>query len=561
MSETRHSPAATTGIHPNEDDGLSRTAEVGLVRRGDVLFAGIVLLLGLFSTYYPTLLSGFRLLQQDLGDPRLVNYILEHGFRWVSRWPTHESLWSPPFYYPAPEVGALHDTLLGMGPIYWPFRWLGAAPDTAYQGFMLAVSVLNFVAAYAFMRVGARTSATASAAGAFLFAFANPRTARVLHQQLVASYLPVLAVLCLVLAFRAETSPRRRAWIVAFFACWVAQMWSGFYWAWYLVFGLCIALVWALPRSESRRVLRQVFRDAPRTTLVATAAAGALVAPMLLAHLHAAARVGFHDFQGDVLPRTAHLASWLYMGTPNLVYGLLQEGEPFRSLPIPVEQQLGLGLITTTAAVWGLWAERRRPLVGVLAQVGITLVVVSTVLPGGFTLWRWIYELVPGAPAIRSPARAALVNLLPLALGFALALGRLEKAGRYRLAAFLLALCVIEQVRVQPSFDKLESRAQVASIRDGVPDECGAFYVINRVAPDAEAAFNPWKYHLDAMWAQLDVAIPTVNGYSGFQPRGWRPVYDNVVRTAGDQRRLEAALRRWLGPEFERLCTVEVSLP
>jgi hypothetical protein len=530
-------------------------------RAGQIAFACALLLIGLFSVYYPTLLSGFRQLQQNLGDPRLVNYVLEHGFRWVSRGPLHESLWAPPFYHPAPNVGALHDTLLGLGPLYWPLRWLGLPPDTAYQVFMLVVSVLNYAAAFAFMRLGLKVSTTAAAGGAFLFAFANPRTGRVLHQQLVAGYLPVLAVLCLVFLFRADSVTARRRWAAAVFVCWVAQMWSGFYWAWYLVFALCIAAVWSLARPGPRRAVAGALRDTWAVVFLSAAAALALTVPMVLQHLAAAAEVGFHDFEADVLPRTARLASWLYMGTPNLSYGLLQEGALFQSIPIPVEQQLGVGLITLLAVIWGLWTHRERRLVVVFVQVALTLALLSTVLPGGFTLWRWVYDLVPGAGAIRAPARSGVFILLPLAVGFALALARLEGRGRHLLAAGLLALCVIEQVRYQPSFDKLTSRAEVASIRNAVPPDCAVFYAVNRVAEDTDVAFNPWKYHLDAMWAQLDVGIPAVNGYSGFQPAGWRPLYPNVVRTVEERDQLESVLSEWLGEEMGGACMVEVTLP
>ncbi len=530
-------------------------------RLGAFVFAGLLLALGLFSAYYPTLLSGFRQVQPNPGDPRLLTYVLEHGFRWLTRWPLHEGLWAPPFYFPTPDAGAFTDVLLGMGPLYWIWRWLGMAPDTAYQAFTLGVATLNFVAGYAFVRVAAGASASASAAGAFLFAFANSRTAHVLHQQVMAGYLPVLAVLCLVLLFRAESLRERRIWTGLFFACWVVQMWSAFYWAWYLVFCLFLAAVWAVASPRWRPGLVRTLRETGWAIPVAAVGAVLLTLPLVLAYLGAASQVGFRDFDIDVLPHTARLASWLYMGTPNLVYGLLQGSPPFQALPGPVEQQLGVGLVTTAVALWGLWAHRTSNLVRLLAVVGITLVVLSTVFPGGVAPWRWVHAVFPGAGAIRAPARSGVVLLLPLALGFGLALSRLEGRGRFLLAAALLAVCAIEQVRYQPSYDKLEARAQAATIRDALPSGCATFYMVNRAAPGARLAYEPWKYHLDAMSAQLDLDIPTVNGYSGLQPSGWRPLYVNTVRTDDDEARLRAALDTWLEGRGAPACMVEVSLP
>ena len=529
---------------------------------GGWVLAGLLLVVGLFSTFYPTLLSGFDRLQQDLGDPRLVNYLLEHGFRWVGRWPGHTSLWDPPFYYPAANVGALHDALLALGPLYWPWRVLGLLPDTAFQLFMLTVSVLNFWVAWLFMRSALSLSPTASAGAAYLFAFANPRTARMLHQQLVAGFLPVLAVLALVMAFRAPDPVGRRRWLAAFFLLWVAQMWAGFYWGWYLVLALFVAGVWALFGRSSRTAVFTILEADFVFLAAGLVVSGALVAPMILHHLDAAAQVGLHDFSTEVLPRTARWASWLYMGTPNLPYGLLQEGPLFSALPVPVEQQLGLGIGTSAVALWGLWTARSRPLVRAFLWTGVALVLVSTVLYGEFTLWKWVHAWVPGAKAIRAPARTGLVLLLPLAAGFGLAQARLEARGSHLIAALLLGVCLVEQVRFQPSFDKLAARSEVAEVVAAVPEGCEAFYAVTVPASTAPLPFRPWKYHLDAMWAGLELERPTVNGYSGFRPAGWAPLYDNVNRGPDDRARIDRSLAGWLGGNLEaRVCVVEMGAP
>ena len=39
--------------------------------------------LGVVMAHYPMIVSGFRRIQTDLGDTRLIHYLLEHGYRWV----------------------------------------------------------------------------------------------------------------------------------------------------------------------------------------------------------------------------------------------------------------------------------------------------------------------------------------------------------------------------------------------------------------------------------------------------------------------------------------------
>src|SRR5690242_4521261 len=82
-------------------------------------------LCGMLLAFYPVLFSGFARVSGDLGDSRLLNYLLEHDYRWLLRQPAHRDLWSPPFFYPEANVGAYSDILLSAGPCYWPWRLLG----------------------------------------------------------------------------------------------------------------------------------------------------------------------------------------------------------------------------------------------------------------------------------------------------------------------------------------------------------------------------------------------------------------------------------------------------
>src|ERR1043166_6388433 len=68
--------------------------------------------LGVMMVHHPMILSGFRRIQTDLGDSRLVHYLLEHGYRWVRGEPGHCDLWSPPFFYPVKNVAAFSELLL-----------------------------------------------------------------------------------------------------------------------------------------------------------------------------------------------------------------------------------------------------------------------------------------------------------------------------------------------------------------------------------------------------------------------------------------------------------------
>lgn len=73
-----------------------------------------------------------------------------------------------------------------------------------------------------------------------------------------------------------------------------------------------------------------------------------------------------------------------------------------------------------------------------------------------------------------------------------------------------------------------------------VPRDCAAF--VYTPPPDGWPA---WRSHIDAMWAARVAGIPTLNGYSGNVPPGWK-LDECQVRTPADRARLEDAVEAWI---------------
>ena len=69
-------------------------------------------LVGILFANHPMLFSGLSRIQLNHEDPRLINYLLEHGYLWLRGTPLHRELWNPPFYFPATNVLAYSDTML-----------------------------------------------------------------------------------------------------------------------------------------------------------------------------------------------------------------------------------------------------------------------------------------------------------------------------------------------------------------------------------------------------------------------------------------------------------------
>lgn len=531
--------------------------------------------------FHPMLLSGLRLIQRDWGDTRLNMYILEHGYRWLAGTPGHERLWSPPVFYPAPNTFAYSDVMLAIAPPYWLLRAMGLPPDTAFQWWELVMATLNYAAALLFLRRVARVGTPAAALGAAVFAFAGMRIAQLQHPHLLPEFYIVTAAYGAARLFgnekerelpgrdprdprasrapRAPTSRAAAGWIALLFASVVAELYSAFYYGWFLALSLAIAAALALAMRDTRAPLVAVVRRHARALAAACAASALALYPLASHYLAAARQVGVRDFP-SVLPLLPRPASWVYLGVENRAYGWLTWLHPFVTIPMAHEQRLGLGLVTTAVVAAGLWHARHRPLARLLALTSIVIVLCTTLWPGGITAWRVIYAVVPGASALRAVSRIGLLLLLPAAVGAALFVDALRLRG-WAGAVVLAAMAVVigaEQSQHLLSYDKYAGRRRVAMVADAVAPGCQAFLFTPR-----DGREDPWWYQADAMWASLATGVPTINGYSGNEPPGWM-LYDIVVRGAAHERTLAASLDAWARRwrlDRARLCVVSPTLP
>ena len=497
-------------------------------------------LIGVATTSYPTIVSGFRLVQGGLGDTRLVNFTLEHGYRWLMGWPLAESFWSPPIFFPATGVTAYTDLLLGVAPLYWVWRWLGAAPDTAYQCWMLVCWSLNFVAFYWLLRRSLATSVLASSVGAWFFAFASPRMAGVMHQQLMIQFFLVLMLASIVEIARSQdrntNSTRTRVWIALFFVAGVLQLNTAVYPLLYFSLGLtATAAIVAFSRS-GRSTAAQIFRT-HLATIAACAAAALLVAvPTILHYRDSAAAFGARPLPPHHLP---NLASWLLMGDYNLLWGGLHELPYFEWANRSLHHN-GIGVFAMVLCGVGLWHGRDRTIVRLMAAAVAVLFLITLRLPGDWSLWEPLRHIIPGGTSARAIARVGMVLLYPAAFGIALAIEGALLRRSWWVALLLLAPVVVEQIHRPLTYDKAAARSRVEAIADTVPRDIDAFLLTTTDGQQDRCV------HEDAMWVTFSAGVPTVNGRYGKRPgRCWqlRDVHYGNRRKAA---KIRANLDQWI---------------
>ncbi len=246
-------------------------------------------------------------------------------------------------------------------PAYAIWRTIGLPYDTAFQLWSMAVLSLDFVAFWLLLRRAIGASPLAAGFGSFLFAFGAPRVNQVGHEQLFSQFYVIAALYSLYRIFPQWREDSRRpapvAWLAVFFAAVVAQLYTGFYTGWFLLFALLVSGLWAGVLPMYRSVLIETLRRRWPAVAIGLAIAVAATVPLAAHYLEAARRIGFRQWP-DIEPMLPRPQSWLYLGPFSRLYRWQYGVRVFRSLVQDQEHRLGIGLATSVIAGIGLYWRR-----------------------------------------------------------------------------------------------------------------------------------------------------------------------------------------------------------
>jgi hypothetical protein len=506
-----------------------------------VLLPALFCAAGLVASMGPMIFSGFRVTQTEPGDVRLNHYLVEWTYRWLLH-PIQRSFWDPPAFFPARNVMAYSDLPLGGAPLYWLLRLVHIAPDTSFQLWLILLSVCNFTAAWLFLRRAFGVGAVAASLGALLFAFCLPRTHYAGHTQFWIHFYTVAAFYGVHQLFAGGR------WAAAFlFGGIVGQLYSGWYLGWFLIWSLCLLAVAALA-LDRRRLLAALARQW-LPLVVGAALAAAALAPLYVHYRATLATLGYRPWQ-QIEPGIPSAASWFlpseWAWLPWDRWFTRAFGYSY-SFVGPRRHFMGIGPVTTALCLFGLYRERRRLRVLLLAAL---LLYVSTTHFGDLYPYAALIEVVPGAGAISVVASVCLVMCVLLAAGLAFVCDRARWWG----AAALSLACFVEQGGTTPAFDKLELREAEAAIRADIPADCRVLFYRPSLVEQQPSA----NYQMRAMFAALEAGVPTVNGYSGNHPPDY-PFPDLAALKEIDDGVLAQRVGEWLrtqGAPPSELCVI-----
>lgn len=476
--------------------------------------------LGIVMAFYPTVQSNFLQTQENPGDSWLVNYFLEHSFQLLVNRDYSGELWSPSFFYPYKNVLAFSENLFGAAPVYWLFRTF-FSPDLAYQLWMISTCGLNFLS-FAFLMRSYRVGHILSGLGAFLFAFSLPRIAKIGHQQLLPQF---FTPLCFLIGWEFVKQPtKKRLTLILLFA--YLQVLAGIYLGWFLLFSLAIffGITYGL-YSEARIKLITYWRSNFKATIAITLGWLALMIITLFPYLEAKAVFGGRPYS-EVDPMIPRISSWFAVMPGSLWSSLLAWTS--QDLPMVNEHYLFAGFIVillTGISIYTLLYRQnvlsleKAWIVKICLLVFISIFCLSLRLPFGLSLWRVVYEVVPGASVIRAVSRIWTIAYFYLLIAAIISFDSLlnivivNTSKRLFIVSILCIVGVSEQLVLDiPSYEKAPYIKNVSEVNHLMQKDCDIAYL--SLNPKTEFYVD----QLSAMWAGIQTNIPVINGYSGNEP-------------------------------------------
>ena len=460
---------------------------------------------------------------------------------------------APNYFFPHPSTLGYNDGYLISGLLFHALRLLGFDPLIAYELVYATVRLIGFAATIV---LGVRVLALplwAAVLAAWLALVSINLLNQIEHSQMIyAAFLP-LGILLLVRLLdslhRLTEAPgaRREAWvniaaIGVLSAAWAVTAFYSFF-CFFLVSLLFMAAYSALRPQLMGAAIRGLIRH---PSVLAALVIGAAMTPVAVWTVYGATlmKSGAHPWSTGFNPRLFDLFN---VGPDNLVWSRLLAplyqalaGTPMvhSELAVGVPPIVLIGSLAALALLLG-WLARRLPgtaslrgdhagLVVALAIAAVLTVAFVLVFGRGTTAWRLLWTVLPGAKAIRVPARflVFVTPLTALCLAYVLtrALERISPQARIAAIAATFLVLSVEQYHANPTFTL--PRTSERAFYDSVPPppaQCRSFYVsLPRYAQGGSAEMNAYYLHaVDAMMIAALYRIPTVNGMASFLPSGW----------------------------------------
>ncbi|MGY2733207.1 hypothetical protein [Sphingomonas sp. UYP23] len=568
------------GEHLADSESTSRAIEPRSVH-GSV--AATLVFLGAMALFFRfPILSGFDLGFGARDDAIIEISILEH---WRNVLSGAEPWTTTAYFHPYTGTPGYNDGYFLYGVIYSFWR-LFADPFQADTLNIATFKAIGFVAAYLLVSRTLRWGRPAALVVALLWTTASSISLQAIHAQLQSVALLPVAMMLAIAIVRAERDARHRVarlLTVPLGALMAAWLLTTYYMAWFTIFSAGLFTVCWCATSGAWRPATLVALVRRHAGTLACGAVAFLVPvlPFLSVYIPKVRETGgdsYHAMLGYLVTpvidmvnvgRGNYVWGWLFRPLFALIGAILPADPALPNRVLGREHESGLPLIffiLVVTAAWRIIVRRRvgrdEPVSAELRAFALAMMI-AWLLTLQFWVaspWGLVFELVPGAKGLRTVSRYQLWLVLPfLLLVGAMWRERAHDLARLKpwLAAGVLAALVIENLSAESPAQLSRSlhRTALWSI-PAPPPGCASFYVVatRRNEPlFINAELDGWYPHnVDAMFLAERWRVPTINGFSTFNPPDWN--FANPRAADYEQRVMHYARRHGL----QNLCKLDV---
>jgi hypothetical protein len=485
--------------------------------------AGIGLVIGLLSIL-PYFGLHLDYVPGDVLDNRLCNYLLEHGYKWITGQES-ASFFDAPFFYPVRETIRYSENFIGSLAFYVPWRLLGFDRENSFQIWIVLGYVLNYLAA-AWVLKKLRFHWFAVAAGAYVFAFSQAVVTHSWHIQL--QYRFAIPLAWYFLHRFLEHFQAKHLLASLSFLAW--QLYCNVYEGYFLALFLAAVVLVELLTRPVIRAYRQTATGRSVLVHLSIVLGFVFVVGILARHYVSTASDTqlIAQRQAEVITMLPRPVSYLTSRAGSSEMGWMYDSI---NLPLKHEHIMFVGFMPWIGVLVLLAARKRA---GVKPEV--THAVLAMLLVMGLTLYWNGYSFyllltkIPGVAGIRAMTRIIMILIFPFALATAqilhLCLERLSRAKPAVAGVFVIVMAaalLFENHTAPYRYSKEEGRERIRMLDAQLPSQLpphavlAYLYTIGGATPkdDSDA------FEIDAMLAAQARNISTVNGYSATQPAGF----------------------------------------
>lgn len=481
-----------------------------------------MLLIGLYLVPISIYELDFSKIPGDFGDARFNNYVLEHGYKYISG--QVDSYWSAPFMYPYEKSISFSDNLLGTMPIYALFRVLDFSRETSFQLWLLVLFVLNYTCSYWVLKKWSNHNVI-SAVGAYIFAFSILLVGNIYNVQTMPRFIVPITFYFLWMYLK----NKNLAYLLGTGICLVYQFYCGIYLGFLLFYVLLFFFISFLLIFRDKTLVSQ-FKDKKVLfkTLSIIGFTLIILMPLMIPYYENSKIHGLRSFD-EVIGTIPTLRSYFFTSKEPILWQSLSEHGTI--LGAYWCHFLFLGALPWIALAISpiiLFSNKfdinNKKLLQVLT-LGLLLSMFFTLNFNGWTAYKLIY-LLPGFSSMRSINR--IINTEVVFFILIVVFVFLELSKRYKLVnklILVLPLFVIFDNMIYPKnimkYDKEESINKINVVKQHINEQNTTNKKNIVYLPLKNIGENPINVHLNVMLASQELGLSCVNAYTGSLPNGY----------------------------------------